>query len=93
MVENLLSLLPTLAAPLLLPTSPLLGFLVKRFAKDKQASELDQNRWYAAELLGLILGLPVDGVELAKQRLINEGAVDGLLKSLSVRPATRIPLA
>lgn len=73
-----------MATPLLQSSSPLLNFLVNRFAKDKQASELDQNRWYAAELLGLILGLPVDGVELAKQRLINEGAVDALLKSLSV---------
>lgn len=72
-----------MASPLLLSSSPLLGFLVKRFAKDKQPVELDQNRWYAAELLAFILGLPVDRIELAKQRLINEGAIDALLKSLS----------
>lgn len=57
---------------------------------DKQASELDQNRWYAAELLAFVLGLPIDGVEEAKKRLIGEDAVDALLKVLSVRG---VPLA
>lgn len=90
LVENLLSLLPSLATPLLLSSSPLLGFLLARFSKDKQASELDQNRWYAAELLAFILGLPVDGVDVAKQRLINEGAVDALLKVLSVSSSSRL---
>lgn len=81
----MLSLSPPIAATLLSPKSSLLPFLLKRFGQDKAATELDQNRYYAAELLAIILGGEVEGVREGRDRLAQEeGGVDGILKVLSV---------
>ncbi|GAA6052466.1 hypothetical protein JCM3770_001126 [Rhodotorula araucariae] len=87
LIENLVSLTPQLASPFLAPKSPFLSFLVKRLAEDKKPVEYDQNRFYAAEMLALVLSLPaevVDGVNEARQRVGTEGWVDTLLRVLSV---------
>ncbi|GAA6003520.1 hypothetical protein JCM10207_000372 [Rhodosporidiobolus poonsookiae] len=87
LVENLLTLSPTLATPLLSPTSPLLGWLITRLSQSNKPTEYDQNRWYAAEMLALVLSLPtevVKGVDEARMRVGEEDGVDALLKVLSV---------
>ncbi|BGP37572.1 hypothetical protein JCM10449v2_001489 [Rhodotorula kratochvilovae] len=87
LIENLISLTPQLASPFLAPKSPFLSFLVKRLGEDKKPVEYDQNRFYAAEMLALVLSLPaeiVDGVNEARQRVGTEGWVDSLLRVLSV---------
>lgn len=88
LIENLVTLSPQIASPFLSPKSPFLSFLISRLAQDKKPSEYDQNRYYAAEMLALVLSLPpelVDGVNEARQRVGQEGGVDSLLKVLSVR--------
>jgi hypothetical protein len=57
-------------------------------SQDKRPAEYDQNRYYAAEMLALVLSLPpelVDGVNEARHRVGTEGWVDALLKVVSVR--------
>ncbi|ORY80665.1 Catenin-beta-like protein [Leucosporidium creatinivorum] len=83
LLENLLTLTPTVATPLLAPTSPFLKYLVTRLAADKLPADRDQNRYYAAEMLSLVLSLPADGVEEGRKRLADESHVDTLLKVLS----------
>jgi hypothetical protein len=34
------------------------SFLVERLSQDKRPAEYDQNRYYAAEMLALVLSLP-----------------------------------
>lgn len=61
-------------------------------SQDKRPAEYDQNRYYAAEMLALVLSLPpelVDGVNEARQRVGTEGWVDALLKVVSVRSLSR----
>ncbi|GAA5993172.1 hypothetical protein JCM10908_001323 [Rhodotorula pacifica] len=87
LIENLVTLSPTIASPFLSPKSPFLSFLVTRLSQDKKPTEYDQNRYYAAEMLALVLSLPpelVEGVNEARQRVGKEGWVDALLKVLSV---------
>ncbi|GAA5847831.1 hypothetical protein JCM9279_006655 [Rhodotorula babjevae] len=87
LIENLITLTPQLASPFLSPKSSFLSFLVKRLGQDKKPVEYDQNRYYAAEMLALVLSLPaevVDGENEARQRVGTEGWVDSLLKALSV---------
>ncbi|BGP53621.1 hypothetical protein JCM8202_002531 [Rhodotorula sphaerocarpa] len=87
LIENLVTLSPAVAAPFLSSKSSFLQFLVSRLAQDKKPAEYDQNRFYAAEMLALVLSLPseiVEGVNDARQRLGSEGWVDSLLKVLSV---------
>lgn len=87
LIENLVTLSPSIASPFLSPKSPFLSFLVERLSQDKKPAEYDQNRYYAAEMLALVLSLPpelVDGVNEARQRVGTEGWVDALLKVISV---------
>ncbi|GAA5967955.1 hypothetical protein JCM8115_006583 [Rhodotorula mucilaginosa] len=87
LIENLVTLSPPIASPFLSPKSPFLSFLVERLSQDKRPAEYDQNRYYAAEMLALVLSLPpelVDGVNEARQRVGTEGWVDALLKVVSV---------
>ncbi|GAA5875403.1 hypothetical protein JCM3774_002976 [Rhodotorula dairenensis] len=87
LIENLVTLSPPIASPFLSPKSPFLSFLVARLSQDKKPAEYDQNRYYAAEMLALVLSLPpelVDGVNEARQRVGTEGWVDAMLKVLSV---------
>lgn len=57
--------------------------------QSKLGPERDQNRFYAAELLAILLSTPVDGISEGRKRIASEGAVDGLLKVVSVRVAPR----
>ncbi|KAL8277930.1 hypothetical protein RQP46_009749 [Phenoliferia psychrophenolica] len=84
MIENLISLLPSIATSLLRPKSGLLAFLLKRVGQDKLPADRDQNRFYAGEILSILLGLSVDGIKEGRERLATEDAVDGLLRVLSV---------
>lgn len=86
MIENLISLLPSIATTLLQPKCGLLKFLLKRVGADKLPAERDQNRFYTGEVLSILLGLAVDGIKEGRERLATEDAVDGLLKVLSVSP-------
>ncbi|KAK4701104.1 beta-catenin-like protein 1, partial [Phenoliferia sp. Uapishka_3] len=83
MIENLVSLLPSIATLLLRPKSGFLTFLLKRVGADKLPSERDQNRFYAGEILSILLGLSVEGIKEGRERLAKEDAVDGLLRVLS----------
>lgn len=53
--------------------------------------EFDQNRYYAAEMMSLLLSLPeelvgdVEAVREGRLRLAKEDWVEGILKVLSVR--------
>lgn len=85
MIENLISLLPSIATSLLRPKSGLLAFLLRRVGQDKLSADRDQNRFYAGEILSILLGLGVDGIKEGRERLATEDAVDGLLRVLSVR--------
>lgn len=82
MIENLLSLSPPIATSILSAKSPLIPFLLKRIGADKAPAEQDQNRYYAGELLSILLSIEVDGVKDARARLA--GDVDALLRVLSV---------
>ncbi|GJN88169.1 hypothetical protein Rhopal_001134-T1 [Rhodotorula paludigena] len=87
LIENLVSLTPQLAAPFLSSKNSFLQFLVDRLAEDKKPVEYEQNRFYAAEMLALVLSLPpevVDGVNEARYRVGKDGWMDQLLKVLSV---------
>jgi hypothetical protein len=84
LLENLLSLSPPIASTLLSSKSALLSFLLKRLGQDKLASDRDQNRFYAAELLSILLGGDVEGALEGRERIAKEGAVDILLRVLSV---------
>ncbi|GAA5864687.1 hypothetical protein JCM1840_002201 [Sporobolomyces johnsonii] len=87
LIENLLTLSPALASPLLSRKSPFLPYLVNRLSLSNKPPEWDQNRYYAAEMLALVLSLPpevVDGVTDARMRVGEDGWVDALLKVLSV---------
>lgn len=91
LIENLISLTPQLAAPFLSSKNSFLQFLVDRLAEDKKPVEYEQNRFYAAEMLALVLSLPpevVAGVDEARYRVGKDGWMDQLLKVLSVRAAT-----
>lgn len=78
--------------PLLAPSSPFLTYLVDRLSRTKEPAEREQNRYYAAEMLALLLSLQgvgavpgeSHGVGDARARLASEGHVDTLLKVLSV---------
>ncbi|KAI5475947.1 beta-catenin-like protein 1 [Pseudohyphozyma bogoriensis] len=83
LIENLLSLTPDIATSLFSPKSPFIKYLLARLGADKLGPDFDQNRFYAGELLAILLGLPVDGVREGRRRLAEGGAVDGLLKVLS----------
>ncbi|KAK4046878.1 hypothetical protein OIV83_005774 [Microbotryomycetes sp. JL201] len=83
LIENLVSLDNSVALTLLDASSPYLAYLVKRLAQDKKPTEYDQNRFYAAEMLALVLSLPLEGIERARSRIGDEGHVDTLLKTLS----------
>lgn len=85
LIENLITLTPSVATTLLAPKSSFLKFLLVRLAADKLPSDRDQNRFYAAEMLSLVLSLAVDGVAEARKRIADEEYVDNLLKVLSVR--------
>lgn len=89
LIENLLSLSPSIATSILSSKSPLVQFLLKRIGADKAPAEQDQNRYYAGELLSILLSIEVDGVKDARARLAEN--VDGLLRVLSVRPSPFIP--
>ncbi|GAA6041742.1 hypothetical protein JCM8097_008308 [Rhodosporidiobolus ruineniae] len=89
LIENLLTLSPTLATPFLAPSSPFLSYLLARLSSSTlSGNEYDQNRFYAAEMLALVLSLPwevVAGVREARMRVAEEGdGVETLLKVLSV---------
>ncbi|SCV72575.1 BQ2448_4112 [Microbotryum intermedium] len=83
LLENFISLTPAIATSLLAPTATLLSYLVKRLSMDKKPADWDQNRYYAAEMLSLLLSLPVDGVVEGRRSLAEQGHVDSLLKILS----------
>lgn len=83
-LENLLSLAPELATVLLSPKSALLAFLIKRLGQDKGSAERVQNRYYAAELLAILLGGGVEAAQAGRERLAREGGIDELLRVLSV---------
>ncbi|CEQ39227.1 SPOSA6832_00757 [Sporobolomyces salmonicolor] len=88
LIENLLTLSPALASPLLSRKSPFLPYLVNRLSLSNKPPEWDQNRYYAAEMLALVLSLPpqvVDAVIDARMRVGEDGWTDALLKVLSVR--------
>ncbi|BGP18787.1 hypothetical protein JCM10213_003442 [Rhodosporidiobolus nylandii] len=85
LIENLLTLSPALASPFLSGKSTFIPYLLTRLGQDKKPSEYDQNRFYAAEMLALVLSLPhevVEGVREARMRVGED--LDGLLKVLSV---------
>ncbi|GAA5910145.1 hypothetical protein JCM6882_006528 [Rhodosporidiobolus microsporus] len=87
LIENLFSLSPTLATPFLSPKSTFLTWLVNRLSQSNKSDEFNQNRYYAAEMLALVLSLPhevVEGVNEARMRIGEEEGVDALLKVLSV---------
>ncbi|GAA5922059.1 hypothetical protein JCM1841_003137 [Sporobolomyces salmonicolor] len=87
LIENLLTLSPALASPLLSRKSPFLPYLVNRLSLSNKPPEWDQNRYYAAEMLALVLSLPpqvVDAVIDARMRMGEDGWTDALLKVLSV---------
>lgn len=90
MLENLLSLSPNIATSLLSPKSAFLDFLLKRIGADKLPSDRDQNRFYAGELLSILLGVEVEGIKEGRKRLAGPGVVDGLLRLLSVRSALAV---
>ncbi|SCZ92549.1 BZ3500_MvSof-1268-A1-R1_Chr5-2g07967 [Microbotryum saponariae] len=83
LLENFISLTPAIATSLLAPTATLLSYLVERLSMDKKPADWDQNRFYAAEMLSLLLSLPVDGVAEGRKTLAEQGHVDALLKILS----------
>ncbi|KAM0746568.1 DUF1716-domain-containing protein [Meredithblackwellia eburnea MCA 4105] len=82
-VENLISLLPSIATSLLRPSSGFFRYLLKRVGADKLPADRDQNRFYAGEILSILLGLSVDGIKEGRERLAKENAVDELLRILS----------
>ncbi|GAA5841799.1 hypothetical protein JCM11251_004067 [Rhodosporidiobolus azoricus] len=87
LIENLLTLSPSLASPFLRPKSPFLSWLLTRLSQSGKPSDYDQNRFYAAEMLALVLSLPhevVEGVREARMRVGEEEGVDALLKVLSI---------
>jgi len=90
LIENLLTLSPSLASPLLSQKSPFLLYLFDRLTMSGKPPELDQNRYYAAEMMSLLFSLPeelvgdVEGVREGRLRLAREGWVEGILKVLSV---------
>lgn len=92
LIENLLTLSPSLAAPLVVPTSPFLPWLFARLALADKPAEWDQNRYYAAEMMSLVLSLPeqvvanANAVRQGRMRLADdkEGGLEGILKILSV---------
>ncbi|GAA5974869.1 hypothetical protein JCM11641_008404 [Rhodosporidiobolus odoratus] len=102
LVENLLTLSPTLGTSFLSPSSFFLSYLLNRLSslslpsqdqkKKLVGPEYDQNRFYAAEMLALVLSLPwevVEGVREARMRVAQEdkermNGVDKLLKVISV---------
>ncbi|GAA5874921.1 hypothetical protein JCM8547_003611 [Rhodosporidiobolus lusitaniae] len=87
LIENLLTLSPALATPFLSPKSKFLAWLLTRLSKSSASVEYDQNRFYAAEMLALVLSLPaevVEDVNEARMRIGEEDGVDALLKVLSV---------
>ncbi|GAA5942385.1 beta-catenin-like protein 1 [Sporobolomyces koalae] len=89
LIENLLTLSPTLAAPLLSPKSPFLSWLYRRLTLTGKPQEWDQNRYYAAEMMSLALSLPEElvgnpnAVREARIRLAHDEWLEGLLKVLS----------
>lgn len=84
LIENLLSLDPAIATLVLSASSSFLNFLLKRLGQDKLPADRDQNRFYAGELLSIVLSTEVDGVVEARKRIADEGKIDGLLRVLSV---------
>lgn len=84
LLENLLTISPAGALPLLSPKSSLLKFLLARIGADKLPADRNQNRFYAGELLAILLGTPIDGIAEGRKRIASEGAVDSLLKVIAV---------
>ncbi|GAA5882380.1 hypothetical protein JCM16303_004097 [Sporobolomyces ruberrimus] len=90
LIENLLTLSPALASPLLSPKSPFLSYLFTRLSLSKKPQEWDQNRYYAAEMMSLLLSLPEElvgnqeRVREGRMRLAKEdGWLERILKILS----------
>ncbi|GAA5966706.1 hypothetical protein JCM3765_007605 [Sporobolomyces pararoseus] len=100
LIENLLTLSPSLASLLLTPKSQFISYLFNRLLMNDKPPEFDQNRFYSCEMLSLIWSLPLEliggngtdggGGELLKKsrmRLVAEKKgewLDGLLSILSV---------
>ncbi|GAA6021298.1 hypothetical protein JCM11491_005795 [Sporobolomyces phaffii] len=91
LIENLVTLSPVLAAPLLVSKSPLLSWLFDRLALAGKPQEWDQNRYYAAEMMSMLLSLPeelvgnADPVRTGRMRLASEdGWLERILEILSV---------
>lgn len=83
LIENLISLDPTLSTKLIQKT-PLLKFLLKRIKPLKQITKesqlLFQNQQYASEICAIL----VQTSSLNRKALIDEGGMDVLLEVLSV---------
>lgn len=84
-VENLVALSPLVVLELIKRDSPLFSWLIRRFcgAQDKASAERDQNRFYAAEILAILLATTTTDEGVREARRLLTPAVDDVLGVLA----------